>query len=505
MVAISAFDGLVTDLESLAGALEALTFPPGPTDAPASAERERLVRTVRSYLLPRLEGPPSPLLVVFAGPTGAGKSTIVNSLSGRERARTGLLRPTTDRPVVIAAEPGRYTSIGGVECHTVQGKAPILASATLVDTPDIDSTSLEHRRMAEALIDCADIVLFVTSGLRYADLVPWEVLRRALSRGAPVIPVLNRVSVETNAAITDFNRLLGEHGIHAAPVVVHEHRLEPGAFAVPSVAVRAVRRAIVTRVDQQRRDAGNAYRSVLWATVGAARDLVANAELAATEGDLVAGMIDQAFTLDLDRALDAVPPLDGISGIDPGELERLAAAPRLRRKRRLRRVAPGAGEVARRRRSLADAIVASVLTDLRVTISRGEIEIDDRPVTIVGMGTETRARLESAVGGWLGGIEERIGAASGRPDLGALLLAACVARPSEPARRALHAVAPDIDPDVTVDEAVRDLYERLAAIYEVVGSTVRTLTLDGFSSMTSVDRARSAVAGVVARSAFANA
>ena len=43
--------------------------------------------------------------------------------------------------------------------------------------------------MAETMIDNADIVVYVSSALRYADLVPWEVLRRAHSRGVPVIQV----------------------------------------------------------------------------------------------------------------------------------------------------------------------------------------------------------------------------------------------------------------------------------------------------------------------------
>ena len=150
--------------------------------------RDRLVRAIRSYLMPRIESPAAPLLVVFAGSTGAGKSTLLNSLTGIDVSETGALRPTTREPVVLSADPDRYQMVGGVECVTVGGAAPILESLAFADTPDIDSTAARHREVAEIMIDHADIVVFVSSASRYGDLVPWEVIRRARSRGAAPAP-----------------------------------------------------------------------------------------------------------------------------------------------------------------------------------------------------------------------------------------------------------------------------------------------------------------------------
>jgi hypothetical protein len=84
---------------------------------------------------------------------------------------------------------------------------------TFIDTPDIDSTAVHHRVVAEALVDVADVVVFVTSGIRYADGVPWEVLRRALSRGATVIPVLNRVGAGSVGLVTDYTHRLEDAGV----------------------------------------------------------------------------------------------------------------------------------------------------------------------------------------------------------------------------------------------------------------------------------------------------
>jgi energy-coupling factor transporter ATP-binding protein EcfA2 len=224
VVAISAADDLISELEKLARSVENLVFGGDPTGVAHARERDRVVRTLRSYVIPRLTAPSTPLLVVFAGPTGAGKSTLVNSVSGLEIAETGPLRPTTKVPVVLAADGSGYERVGGVDCLVVEGGAPILASVTLVDTPDLDSTSTGHRAAAEIMIDNADVVVFVSSALRYADLVPWEVLRRARSRGAPLIHVLNRVTSGATGALSDYQSRLTQEGAEGDVLVVHEIR-----------------------------------------------------------------------------------------------------------------------------------------------------------------------------------------------------------------------------------------------------------------------------------------
>ena len=43
----------------------------------------------------------APLLMVVGGSTGAGKSTLVNSLVGAQVSAAGVLRPTTRAPVLV--------------------------------------------------------------------------------------------------------------------------------------------------------------------------------------------------------------------------------------------------------------------------------------------------------------------------------------------------------------------------------------------------------------------
>src|SRR5918995_2179101 len=94
-------DALVTLSERLR-ALELRLAVPGVDEA--RRVRAELVGQVDDYLLPRLRHMDAPLLMVVGGSTGAGKSTLVNSLVGARVSTAGVLRPTTRSPV-LACNP----------------------------------------------------------------------------------------------------------------------------------------------------------------------------------------------------------------------------------------------------------------------------------------------------------------------------------------------------------------------------------------------------------------
>jgi energy-coupling factor transporter ATP-binding protein EcfA2 len=220
-----------------------------PLDLPgvraAEQRRTELLRQLDDYILPRLASLDAPLLAVVGGSTGAGKSTLVNSLVGAVVSAPGVLRPTTRSPVLVHHPederwftptrilPDLARATGG---NAVEGQATmqLVTSSTLpaglalLDAPDLDSVVLGNRELARQLLGAADLWLFVTTAARYADAVPWELLRQASERGTSVAVVLNRVPKGSIPVIREhLGSMLKEQGLGAAPIfTVAESPLE---------------------------------------------------------------------------------------------------------------------------------------------------------------------------------------------------------------------------------------------------------------------------------------
>ncbi|TQK71272.1 GTPase domain-containing protein [Nocardioides sp. SLBN-35] len=224
----------------LRDALHAAVLPLGlPGSGPVRERREILLHQIDDYLLPRLAEPDRPLLIVVGGPTGVGKSTIVNTLVGQRVTQSGLIRPTTRSPVLIHhpadsawfARDGILTAFDRVDHTTDDPQVLQLVPTTavprgtaLLDAPDFDSIDDANRRLATRLLAAADMWLFVTSANRYADQVPWHQLDVARQRDTPLMVVLNRIQTEDLEVVsTDLVRQLNRRGIGRGKVVVVEH------------------------------------------------------------------------------------------------------------------------------------------------------------------------------------------------------------------------------------------------------------------------------------------
>jgi hypothetical protein len=224
--------------------------------APARAVRDELVAQIDDYLLPRLRQMDAPLLMVVGGSTGAGKSTLVNSLVGEEVSPAGVLRPTTRSPVLaynsadlawfegdrILPELARGTGGDvGPRALVLAPTQALPAGLALLDSPDIDSVAAENRALAGQLLAAADSWLFVTTAARYADAVPWELLRAASERGTALAVVLNRVPADGAAEVTaHLARMLADRGLPDTELlVVPEAVLEDGLL--PHAALAPVR------------------------------------------------------------------------------------------------------------------------------------------------------------------------------------------------------------------------------------------------------------------------
>ncbi|HEY6666062.1 MAG TPA: dynamin family protein [Propionibacteriaceae bacterium] len=252
----------LTPLESALAELRAAVVPVNlPLPLPGADEQrkvaEEIIRQLDDYILPRLATIDAPLLAVVGGSTGAGKSTLVNSLVGRQVSAPGVIRPTTRAPVLVHHSsdarwftddrilPGLARSTGASKDSrslllvTEDSIPPGLA---LLDAPDIDSVVVENRQLAAQLLAAADLWLFVTSAARYADAVPWGFLRAAAERSAAVAVVLDRVPPRAMTEVPPhLGQLMSERGLGDSPLFAVPETTVDSEGLLPASAIQPIR------------------------------------------------------------------------------------------------------------------------------------------------------------------------------------------------------------------------------------------------------------------------
>jgi hypothetical protein len=245
---------------------------PGVDDAKAAQLEIR--NQLDDYVLPRIRGERAPLLVVLGGSTGAGKSTLVNSVVRTRVSATGVLRPTTSSPILVC-HPDHAEWFMGThilpDMGRVEGPAPdaiagdqlviisndeLPPGLALLDSPDFDSVFEDHLEFAAKLMDAADLWLCVTTAARYADAQVWQMLRRAREHGATIGVVLSRVPQGASLEIAEhFAALLDEHGVgDAYQFTIPETKIENSML--PEEAAEEMRSWLtgIASSDEQRLD-----------------------------------------------------------------------------------------------------------------------------------------------------------------------------------------------------------------------------------------------------------
>ena len=126
----------------------------------------------------------STTLIAFVGGTGSGKSSLVNAVCAGRYVRTGVLRPTTQNAYAVCSDECAdvldYCGINDfvIEPHirdvfpalAPRGRHRRLPVVAIVDVPDIDSTHERNREIAQAIIERADVVMWVLDPQKYSDL-----------------------------------------------------------------------------------------------------------------------------------------------------------------------------------------------------------------------------------------------------------------------------------------------------------------------------------------------
>ncbi len=249
----------------LAGALtelrDSLTSVRLPLPLPRAAEltgaSRNLSKQLDDYVLPRLHRIEAPLLAVVGGSTGAGKSTLVNSLIGRVVTKPGVIRPTTKSPVLVFHPddarwftddrilPGLIrSSVASADTRSLHlvPESTLPRGLAILDAPDIDSVVEENRRLAAQLLSAADLWLFVTSAARYADAVPWEYLASAVERSAAVAVVVDRVPPAAMAEVPPhLGQMMTERGLASSPLFAVPETTTDADGMLPDTAVAPIR------------------------------------------------------------------------------------------------------------------------------------------------------------------------------------------------------------------------------------------------------------------------
>ncbi len=333
---------LAEALRALADTLRStpLALDVGPAVA-GRAVRIELVGQIDDYLLPRLGRLDAPLLVVIGGSTGSGKSTITNTVVGREVSPAGVLRPTTRSPVVICHPDDRGWFAGadvlpGLARQTGDGDGggpgaeragsgddrPQASSVLrlvaddgigpgigILDAPDIDSVEDANRDLATQLLAAADLWLFTTTAMRYADAVPWDFLHQARDRGTSLAVVINRIPPGAGDEVVPHLRgMLVDRGLPDIEVFpVPQTELIDGRLPAESVAgIRALLEGLAADAERRAEVIRTTLDGAIASVAPRARD-VALAARAQTEaaGELAAA-VDATYGRAVDRLVDDI-------------------------------------------------------------------------------------------------------------------------------------------------------------------------------------------------------
>ncbi|MFE3459561.1 dynamin family protein [Nocardiopsis aegyptia] len=306
-------------LESLRGHVRDLEFSEGlPGAEEGRALQADVLAQLSDYVLPRVRRPDIPLLIAVAGSTGAGKSTLVNSLVGEQVTTTGVRRPTTNSPVLACnpadvdwfSEASFIPTLPRVRQQglAMPGKDGMLVLAAseamppgvaLLDTPDVDSAVAAHHEFAAKFLDAADLWVFVTTSTRYADARVWEFLQVARDRDTSLAVVLSRVPRKGRRQLLDhFGAMLEANGLgNAARFAIPETDQIRGERFTSNVAdhLREFLAEVAGEAEQRDRVSRRTFVGVIDSFRSRVPELARQVEAQIETGRALGAAVDDAF------------------------------------------------------------------------------------------------------------------------------------------------------------------------------------------------------------------
>ncbi|MQA98724.1 MAG: hypothetical protein GEU78_00280 [Actinobacteria bacterium] len=198
-------------------------------------------------------------VVALAGATGSGKSSLFNSLAGRDLAAVGVRRPTTGRAEACVWGDGGDDLLAWLEVkrrHRQRRSDDELDGLVLLDLPDHDSTEEAHRLEVDRLVELVDVFVWVLDPQKYGDAALYDRYVRPFATHASVMVFalnqVDRLTADARAAcLADLGRVLDEQGLGPTQVIATSARTGEGIDALRTIISERTRaeRAAVERLE----------------------------------------------------------------------------------------------------------------------------------------------------------------------------------------------------------------------------------------------------------------
>jgi GTP-binding protein EngB required for normal cell division len=204
-------------------------------------------------------------VVVLAGGTGSGKSSLFNCVAGADFSTVGVTRPVTREAHACVWEqagsgaildwlevPARYRF---TRASALDSGEDDLAGLVLLDLPDHDSVMSHAGQLVDQLVSKADVMVWVLDPQKYADAAVHRRFLVPLASHSDVLAVVLNQSdlldpAQADDCVADLRRLLDTENLHDVPVIVTSAVTGAGMEDLRNLLVDGVaaRRAAAARI-----------------------------------------------------------------------------------------------------------------------------------------------------------------------------------------------------------------------------------------------------------------